>query len=155
MTGVFLCERGAVMHDEIIRKAEQIIMEKAGRGNEAYCTLALLDQDGYPTTSTISIARADGLKWLSFCTRVGSKAERIMRCNKASVCINSPEYHISLTGRVEMLTDMATKKDMWVSGLLRSFDGVFDPDYCVLKFTTERYKISIDWQETKGTMQRV
>lgn len=43
---------------------------------------------------------------------------------------------------------------MWFSGLLRSFDGVFDPDYCVLKFTTERYKISIDWQEIKGTMLR-
>ena len=142
------------MHEEIIKKAEQIIEQKAGRGNDAYCTLALLDSEGYPTTTTINIARADGIKWLSFCTRAGSKRERISRCNKASVCINSPDYHISLVGRVEMLTDMTTKKDMWFSGLLRSFDGVFDPDYCVLKFTTERYKISIDWQEIKGTMLR-
>jgi len=142
------------MNEEIIRRAEQIIAQKAGRGNEAYCTLALIDADGYPVTSTISIARADGIKWLSFCTRAGRKRDRINRCSKASVCINSPEYHISLVGRVEMLTDMATKKEMWFGGLLRSFDGVFDPDYCVLKFTTERYKISIDWQEVQGELRR-
>ena len=143
------------MNEEIVRKAEQIIAQKAGRGNDAYCTLALLDDEGYPATSTISIARADGIKWLMFCTRAHSKQERVSRCDKASVCINSPYYHISLVGRVELLNDMSIKKEMWYSGLSRSFDGMFDPDYCVLKFTTERYKISIDWQEEKGTLQRV
>lgn len=142
------------MNDELIMKAERIIEQKSGSGDQGYCTLALLDSEGYPTTSTISISKADGIKWLTFCTRKGSKEERISRCNKASVCINSSQYHISLVGRVELLTDVAIKKEMWYSGLSRSFAGVFDPDYCVLKFTTERYKISIDWQETKGTLRR-
>lgn len=142
------------MNEELIMKAERIIEQKIGGGDNSYCTLALLDNEGYPATSTISISRADGIRWLTFCTRRGSKEERIRRCNKASVCINSPQYHISLVGRVELLTDIAIKKEMWYSGLSRSFSGAFDPDYCVLKFTTERYKISIDWKETQGTLHR-
>lgn len=138
------------MNEEIIARASEIINKKAIGGNKGFCTLALIDTDGYPTTSTISISKADGINWLTFCTGKGSKDDRINHSNKASVCINSDEYHISLTGKIEILTDPDIKKEMWYSGLENHFSGYDDPNYCVLKFTTERYNLLVDWQEAKG-----
>jgi hypothetical protein len=57
------------MTQELITRAEKIIMSKTGYiggGMEGYCTLALIDEEGYPSTSTISISKADGLKWITF-----------------------------------------------------------------------------------------
>ncbi len=140
------------MNEEIISKANQIISKKIGGGNHGFCTLALIGADGYPTTSTISISKAEGIKWLTFCTSIDSKFERIDHCNKASVCINCEDYHLSLVGTIEQLTDSDIKKEMWYSGLESHFKGYDDPNYCVLKFTTERYNLLIDWQEAKGRL---
>ena len=142
------------MKEKLLEKAAKII-EGCSRANGAeggFCTLALIGPDGYPTTTTISVSKAEGLRWLTFCTDIDSKAERIRFCDKASVCFNSEEYHISLIGKIEMITDPDVKKEMWYSGLYHHFRGADDPRYCVLKFTTERYNILLDWQEVKGTV---
>jgi hypothetical protein len=57
---------------------------------------------------------------------------------------------ITLRGRLEILTDAKTKQENWYSGLESHFSGADDPNYCVLQFTTERYKLFIDWEETEG-----
>lgn len=140
------------MNREIISRASEIINRKAIGGNAGFCTLALIGIDGYPTTSTISISKADGINWMTFCTGTGSKDERINHCNKASICINSDEYHISLTGKIEIITDLDVKKEMWYNGLENHFSGFDDPNYCVLKFTTERYNLLVDWQAESGML---
>lgn len=137
------------MNEKIIKRAGEIIAERIGTPQN-FCTLAFVDLDGYPHTTTISISKADGIRWLTFCTGTGSKSEIINNCNKASVCINSAEYHISLTGTVEQITDLDVKKEMWYNGLKNHFSGYDDPNYCVLKFTTERYNLLVDWQEARG-----
>lgn len=68
------------------------------------------------------------------------------------MCINSAEYHISLTGTIEQTTDPEIKKEMWYDGLKNHFSGSDDPNYCVLKFTTERYNFLIDWENAKGSL---
>lgn len=68
------------------------------------------------------------------------------------MCINSPEYHISLTGTIEQITDLDVKREMWYNGLKNHFSGWDDPNYCVLKFTTERYSLLVDWQEARGNL---
>jgi len=139
------------MNEEIIARAGEIIAQNTGEAG--YCVLALLDADGYPTASTITPAKADGIRWLTFCTGVNSsKSVRIKKCNRASVCLNSGSYNITLVGTMEILTDPQSKREMWYGGLVNHFSGPEDPGYCVLKFTTRRYNLLVDWKEAAGTL---
>jgi general stress protein 26 len=114
--------------------------------------LALIDLEGYPTTSVITPSKADGIKTVYFCTQhTGDKPGRLAKCKRASVCFGSGEYGISLVGEIEILTGAAAKKDAWYEALEGHFPkGCTDPDYCVLKFTTKRYNLFVDWKEVKG-----
>lgn len=133
------------MNQEIIKRAGEVIASKAnyvGGGMEGYCVLALTDENGYPTASTLTIARSDGINWLTFCTSPGSnKAVRIAKCNSASVCIASSKYNISLVGTIEIVTDAAIKKDSWCAPMCEMWSGPDDPSFCVLRFNTERYNL--------------
>jgi general stress protein 26 len=145
-------------NQEIIAKAEEIINSKTGYiggGMEGYATLSLIDENGYPTASTLTIAKADGIKWLTFCTSLSrNSVKRIKNCNRASVCLNSSEYNINLVGTIEVLTDPDTKKDNWfpIMNDGSHWSGPDDPEFCVLRFTTERYTLFVDYEEVKGTL---
>jgi len=138
------------MNAEIIKKAGDIV--KGHTGEAGYCVLSLIDLDGCPTASTITPAKADGIRWLAFCTGFGTKTERIRRCGRACVCINSPGYNITLKGTIEIRTDPEIKAEMWYDGLKNHFTGPDDPGYCVLRFQTESYNLLIDWKEAKGVL---
>lgn len=139
------------MEKEILQKAGEIVEKNTGA--ESYCVLALIDEDGYPTASTISASKADGINRITFCTGYGSpKTKRIDKCKKASVCFCSPEYNITLVGDIEVVTDPEVKKEMWYSGLANHFSGPEDPNYCVLRFTTKRYNLLVDWKELRGNL---
>jgi general stress protein 26 len=44
------------------------------------------------------------------------------------------------------------KKETWYEGLEEHFpNGVADPNFCVLKFTTKRYNLWVDAQEDETT----
>ena len=139
------------MAQEIIIKAGEIIEKNTGMGT--YCVLALMDLDAYPTASTITASKADGINWITFCTGLGgTRTNRINKCNRASVCFNADDYNITLVGTIEILTDLDVKKDMWYEGLVNHFSGPDDPNYCVLRFKTERYNLLVDWQEARGIL---
>ncbi|MCL1884653.1 MAG: pyridoxamine 5'-phosphate oxidase family protein, partial [Defluviitaleaceae bacterium] len=133
------------MSEKIIKRAGEVIASKTdyvGGGMGGYAVLALTDEKGYPTASTLTIAKADGINWLTFNTSPDTnKVRRIQQCNCASVCISSSEYNISLVGRIEIVTDLATKKEMWFEPMAEMWSGPDDPNFCVLKFVTERYNI--------------
>jgi len=137
-----------MMNKDAITRAEEIIMSKTdyiGGGMEGYCTLAVIDEDGYPSASTLSISKAGGIKWLTFLSGLKSnKAKRISNCSRGSVCINSPKYNITLVGTLEIMTDPEVKKEMWQEPLGNIYSGPDDPEYCVIRFTTERYNIFFD-----------
>ena len=115
------------MDQKIIGKAAETIAAKTGYiggGMEGYAVLALIDENGYPTASALKIAKADGIKWLTFATSPDTnKAKRIEKCNRASVCIASSEYNITLVGTVEVVTDAETKKDMWFDPMKHMWSG--------------------------------
>lgn len=141
------------MDQEVVLKAGKIIEDNLGMGT--YCVLSLIDLDGYPTASTITASKAEGIHWISFCTGIESpKAKRIARCNRASVCFNADDYTITLVGTIEIESDPEIKKDMWYGGLSNHFSGADDPNYCVLRFRTERYNLLIDWKEVKGDLKK-
>jgi len=142
----------------LIEKASKIINSRTassetGNWETAIAILALIDDNGFPTASTLSMAGADGVNEISFVTGLGAnKVNRINKSNKASVCINSGHYNITLVGIIEVLTDAQTKKDTWYEGCEHHFTSVEDPNYCVLKFTTKRYCIYIGDEEIEGTL---
>ena len=135
------------MNPDIIKRANELINSKTnyiGGGMEGYAILSLIDENGYPTASALTIAKADGINWLTFATSSDSnKAMRVGKCNRASVCIASSEYNVTLVGTVEVVTDIETKKATWLpimdgNPYWTSYD---DPNFCVLRFNAERYNI--------------
>lgn len=139
------------MENETILKAGEIIAKNAQENG--YCTLALIDLEGYPTASTISASKNDGINWITFCTGLHwPKSDRIRKCNRASVCFNSIDHNITLVGTIELITDQEVKNEMWCSDLSDYFKGPNDPDYCVLRFETKRYNIFADSKEAVGTL---
>ena len=139
------------MHEDIIHKAGNIV-ENSLRGR-GYCALALIEPDGTPAVSTITPSKADGIKWITFCTGLnGPKIERIKTSGRAGVCFNAMDHNVSLTGSIEIITDREIKKEMWYEGLQNHFSGPEDPDYCVLLFKTERYNLLVDWEEARGSL---
>jgi general stress protein 26 len=140
------------MNPKIITEAENIVANLAGKMSEGFCALALIDENGYPSASTVSISKADGIKWITFCVGIGdNKAKRIRQCNRASVCINSSDYNITLVGTAEILTDPKIKEEMWYAGCEEIWSGADDPDYCVLRFVTERYSLFVECEQVVGT----
>ena len=141
------------MRERMFSRAGEIVAQRMGGGNRGFCTLALVDADGYPAMTTISIAKADGIKWLTFCTSLHANSVlRARQSCKAGVCINSEGYHIALTGTIEVLTDDKTKQEMWYPELARHCSGPNDPNYCVLRFETEQYNLLIDCQNIRGQL---
>ena len=147
------------MNREVIARAEEIIDSKTGYiggGMEGYAALSLMDENGYPTTSTLTIAKADGIKWLTFCTTLDdNKVKRIKANNRACVCINSSQYNLTLVGTIEVLTDPQFKNAHWLPSMDSThWSGPDDPNYCVLRFTTQRYNLFISdpYGEAQGTL---
>ena len=135
------------MNEQTINKAGEIIDAKTnyvGGGMEGYAVLSLIDENGYPSASALTIAKADGIKWLTFASSPNSnKAKRIAKCKKASVCIASPEYNITLVGTAEEVTDPECRKASWCDVMNDNahWSDHNDPNFYVICFTTERYSI--------------
>lgn len=139
------------MNKEIIEKAGKIIAKNTGEST--HCVLGLVDLDGYPTASTITVSKSDGVNWMTFCTGLRStKSERIRNNNHACVCFSAEEYNITLVGTIEIVTDTDVKKDMWYDGMSNHFSGPDDPEYCILRFKTQRYNLLVDWNEVAGVL---
>ncbi|MDR2957741.1 MAG: pyridoxamine 5'-phosphate oxidase family protein [Coriobacteriales bacterium] len=145
------------MDQEIIDRAAGIIQSKTGGiggGMEGYAVLALFDEYDYPTASTLTISKAEGIKWMTFLTGLESnKAKRIGKCNRGSVCLASTEYNITLVGTLEVLTGPEVKREHWYDAMGAMVSGPEDPVFCVLRFTTERYNLFFadNGTEAKGS----
>ncbi|GHU96474.1 hypothetical protein FACS1894208_11130 [Clostridia bacterium] len=48
------------------------------------------------------------------------------------------------------MTDLAVKQEMWYDGLEEHFSGADDPNFCVLRFVTNRYNLLVDWKSAVG-----
>ena len=143
------------MNQEIIARASEVINSRTdyiGGGMEGYVVLSLIDEYGYPTSSTVSISKADGVNWMTFIGGVGeNKEKRIQKCNKASVCLASSEYNITLVGTMEILTDSAVKRAHWQKVFEEAYNiSPDDPQCCILRFNTERYNIFFESDDTEA-----
>ncbi|WP_313164968.1 pyridoxamine 5'-phosphate oxidase family protein [Sedimentibacter sp.] len=130
------------MKNELILKAEAIMK------NSTDATIAKIDDNGYPRASTISNIKTDGIKTVWFSTGLSSHKVKFFKLNnKASVCYCDGENNITLIGTIEILSDPELKKQLWADWFINHFPGgVTDPNYCILKFTTNSAFFWIDNQ---------
>jgi len=144
------------MNQDVIAKAAKIVKENSVHGGEAgfgICTLSLIDEEGFPTASIITPSKSDGIHWITFGTMLdANRAKRIANEGRASVCFGTAEHCVNLVGEMEIITSEDVKREMWYDGLGHHFTGPEDPNYCVLKFTTKRYKLFLDYQEVAGVL---
>jgi len=144
------------MNQNIMAKAIEIIEKNAVQGGEfsgQHCVLSLIDAEGFPTASVVTPSKVDGINWITFGTLLdGNRAKRVENCNCASVCFSSDEYCVNLVGEIEVITSADVKCEMWYDGLSFYVTGMDDPNYCVLKFTTKRYKLFIEGEDVEGAV---
>ena len=144
------------MNQNFIAKAAEIVGKNSVQGGEfhgQFCTLSLIDEEGFPTMSILTPSKSDGINCITFATLLDeNRAKRAAKCNRASVCFSAPEYCVNLVGEIEIITDADVKREMWYDALGAHCAGPDDPNYCVLRFTTKRYKLFIDYEEVAGTV---
>ena len=153
------------MNSEQTRKAEELINNSTMHaiGNmlpdktnwEADWVMALTDKDGYPAASMITAAKADGFKWVAFCTGLNSnKVKRIKNDSRACIYLfdNKSFTGISLVGSIEIIVDTDVKKQMWYNTLGDHYSSPDDEQYCVLMFTPKKYNMFMDFQTLQGSL---
>ncbi len=144
---------------DLLKKAEGIVngstMHTVGEsGLGADWVMALTDEEGYPTASMITAARADGFNWIAFCSGKGwNKPNRAEKDPRTCVYLFDKESFsgISLTGKVQVITDFNIKKQMWYDALGEVFKSPDDEKLCVLMFKPEKYNIFIDNRTINGS----
>ena len=150
------------MSEQIIKKASEIIKNRTVDGKHvgAGTSLTLIDNDGYPTTSCVSMTKADGMREILFGGGLSSnRFKRVQNCSLASINLFDDDYeggsyyNITLVGDIEIVTDPDVKKSVWHKMYEEHFEGgINDPDFAVLRFTTKRYNIWVDMgDELKGS----
>lgn len=110
-----------------------------------------IDEENHPNVKAMLKPRKrNGLKEFYFSTNTSSMRVKQYKNNpNASIYF----YHkgllkyvgVMLKGKMEVLTDQEIKNLIWQKGDIIFYKkGVTDPDYCVLKFTTENGRYYCD-----------
>lgn len=133
------------MDSNIIKKANDIIKN----ATEGY--VGVIDEEHYPSVATRSIIKPINIFECYFSTGIdGNLATRVKKNSKASVCIRDKNNNISLLGDFEIITDNALKKEMWLDWFINHYkEGVDDPIYCLLKFTTRKVSLWMDGESSE------
>ena len=95
--------------------------------------------EGKPFVKAMLVSRREGSNIFYFDSNNGSVRVAQWKKNPAA-CVyfyGRPVYQgVMLTGTIEIINDMETKKRHWKSSMKSIYKGgVTDPDYCILKFT--------------------
>jgi len=128
------------MNPGITEKANKIIKT---------CSVAyfgVIDEDGYPNVSTVSVLKPEGIHEAYFGTGPeGNKVKHLQKNSRACVCYHKGGDNITLVGEAEICTDQPTKSRLWESWFIEHFPlGETDPNYCIIKFTTKRVSLWVD-----------
>jgi general stress protein 26 len=102
-----------------------------------------VDKEGFPNMKAMLPPRKrSGIKTFYFTTNTSSlRVSQFRKNQKACIYFYDGRFFrgVMLTGRVETLEDLKSKKMIWREGDTAYYPlGVTDPDYCVLRFTAEK-----------------
>ncbi|MGJ7912950.1 pyridoxamine 5'-phosphate oxidase family protein [Neobacillus sp. LXY-1] len=95
---------------------------------------------GYPNIKAMFKIESNGLKTIWFSTNTSSKrVSQFTKNPKASVYFYDAKHFagLLLVGEIEILLDLKYKKRFWREEREVYYPlGITDPDYCILRFTT-------------------
>lgn len=99
-------------------------------------------EDGFPNMKAMLPPRKrEGLRVFYFTTNTSSRRVAQYRQDpRACIYFCDRRFYrgVMLTGTMEVLTDTASKENIWREGDDMYYSGgMTDPDYCVLKFTAD------------------
>jgi general stress protein 26 len=118
-----------------------MLVEKSGN-----VIIASVDEAGFPNLKAMLAPREhDGLRTFYFSTNTSSRrVGQYLKNPKASIYFYDGRLFkgIMLQGSMAVLKDQPTRDRIWREGdELYYPKGVTDPDYCVLKFTTDNCRM--------------
>lgn len=122
-----------------MRDAEKTVGNLIDKQKTAF--IGSIDAEGFPTIKAMLQPRKrEGIKHIYLTTNTSSMRVAQYRANNHA-CIYFCDTRffkgVMLQGTMEVLTDSASKEMIWREGDTMYYkEGVTDPDYCVLKFTT-------------------
>jgi general stress protein 26 len=104
--------------------------------------ISSVDEMGFPNTKAMLPPRKrDGIKYIYFTTNTSSmRVKQYSENPKACIYFFDKRFFrgVMIKGTMEVLQDSKSKKMIWKDGDEMYYPkGVTDPDYCVLKFTSQ------------------
>lgn len=128
-------------------KIREKALELVERSNIAF--LGTIGSDGGPEIKAVQVADREGMSavWISTNTsseRVGQLERDPRACLYFVQYDREPWAGLLLRGRVEIRRDPEARERLWEEGCEKYYpEGVYDPDYTVLRLIAERGKF---WQ---------
>jgi len=128
------------MNVKMFEKANEILKKSAN------VFLGVIDENGYPVVMSMSLINPENISEIFLSTTLDSnKSKSLQNNNKASICYNTSSDNITLVGEAEILTDQESKSKCWQNWFIEVYQGgETDPNYCIIKFTTQRASLYID-----------
>lgn len=109
------------------------------------CFVASVDEDSFPNIKAVLKPRKmQGIKEFYFSSNTSSlRAKQFLKNPKASLYFYRKGLFrytgVMLIGKMDVLTDEVIKKALWRKHDVVFYQkGVDDPDYCILRFTSEK-----------------
>ena len=104
-------------------------------------SLTSINENGYPRTCVLNIAKRNSFKEIYFVTskrsHINGKATHFEVNNKASVCYYLGGDSVTLIGDVEFITDRSVQEEIWNEADRKFFkNGIDDPKFRLIKFHT-------------------
>ena len=123
--------------NEQLRLAERLVK------SQDVAFIGSVDADGFPEMKAMLAPRVrEGLRTFYFTTNTSSRRVAHYRRDPKGClyfCDSNRFQGVMLRGKMEVLTDAASKELIWREGDTEYYAlGVSDPDYCVLRFTADR-----------------
>lgn len=140
----------------MLKDTEQTIGNLIDKQGISY--ISSLDGGGFPNTKAMLPPRKrEGIKTFYFTTNTSSMRVAQYRENpKACIYFCDKKFFrgVMLKGTMEVLEDMINKEMIWQEGDTMYYSkGVTDPDYCVLKFTTQSGRYYSDFSSENFTVE--
>lgn len=110
--------------------------------------LSSINAEGYPRPVPIAKIASEGLSTIWMSTGTSSLKTKEFRANpKAGLCFHAGGDSVVLTGEVEVMDDAESKEKYWQNWFIKFFpQGVKDPEYILLKFSSNQSTIYIEDQ---------
>lgn len=130
---------------EIIKTAESAELATFNENGypEIRALLNLPNEKQYPKLKDKVLYQDGETVTIYFTTNTSSrKVSQIRANNKVCLyfCIPKKFKGVSVTGTIEEVTDMKKKKELWLTSWLMYYHkGVTDPDFTLLKFTSDHF----------------